>query len=181
MQYELLLDNRPFTMVLNNFARDCKHDVTNKLWGKSKKMGCSKSRGKAGTGGDHSTSKDSLTKQGTQSHRIKQGQAGRGTASIGSRQGKVQSISREVEGRTGVQATTQIQPSSWRQNQRRDSRGAILSIAPRSTQEKQSASQDSRRESWVQVHLWYSTGKGLGTRGRLQGSWVAPGQSGQGN
>lgn len=89
MQYELLLNDRTFTMFLNNFARDCKHDVTNKLSGKSKKMGCSKSRDKPGSKGDHSTGKGSL-KQGEQSHRIKQGQARTGTASTGSRQGKVQ-------------------------------------------------------------------------------------------
>lgn len=103
--------------MLLNFARDCKHDATNTLSGK-REMGCSKSRDKPGKG--------SLAEQGGQSHGIKQGQAGRGTASTGSRQGKIQGViqgsqSEAPEGRardrTGVQTTTQIKPSSWRQNQ----------------------------------------------------------------
>lgn len=171
-------------MLLNNFARACKRDVTNTLSGK-REMGCSKSRDKPGKG--------SLAEQGQQSHRIKQGQAGRGTASTGSRQSKVQGViqgsqSEAPEGRerdrTGVQARTQIKPPSQRQNQIWNWRQTTYNTAPRSIQEKEPVSQDSRRHSWVQVYLWHSTGKGPGPRGRLcRGSgWEeAPGKSCQGN
>lgn len=71
MQYELLLNNGIFAMVLNNFPKDYKHDVTNKLLGKTKKMGCFKGRNKPG--------KDSLTKEGT----VSQVQIGKGTTPQG--------------------------------------------------------------------------------------------------